>query len=406
MDDKKSPAVLEWISKILGNPTFIVIIALIIFASIYVCQTERIRTELNNVLKIKTDTIMLELKSITNSSVTNTFTIDEASISKLESSIENILRLENAYTREYVNQIIKNSTDVTTFWLAFLSMFMVIFSLFSIYTNNNILKKTEEEAKAIIEKLTKKSDEAIEKLKVIETSTKESEEKAEESKKEAKITIEELKIKVEQESKTIIKKLTKEYDKAIEELKAIKKSTEKSKKEAKISENKAKSESLFIQGLKAYEEKKYDDAVRYYTEAIELNRDNSGAYNNRGCAYDKLKDYYKAIDDYSKTIDLNPKYSLAYNNRGIVYGRQEEYDLAIADFNKAIELDPKDSEAYNNRGYVYYKQNQYEESIKDFEKVPIDMIKSDEESLDAIKGMAKKGNERAIEFCKKNNIEY
>jgi len=413
------------------SPVILVIVALLMFAGIYFLQTWLVRNELNNVLKIKTDTIMLEFRSITNSSVTNTFTIDEASVSKLESSIENILRLENGYTREYVNQIIKNSTDVTTFWLAFLSMFMAIFGLFSIYANNNILKKTEEEynktvkkieqeSKTIIEKLTKKSDDAMKKIQEIEINIKESEEKAEESKKEAKAA------------------------------------------------------SLFIQGFNADKEKKYDDAIKYYTEGIELNPDNSYAYNNRGivyrklekydlaiadyskaiglnskygdayynrgCTYSKLKNYEKAIADYSKAIDLNPNHSGAYNNRGYAYYKINEYDKAMKDLDKDIELNPKYSEAYNNRGYAYYKKNEYDKAIKDldksielnsnnneayinkglvyykqeeydkamndFEKVPIDMIKYDEESLEAIKGMAKKGNKRAIEFCKKNNIEY
>ena len=61
----------------------------------------------------------------------------------------------------------------------------------------------------------------------------------------------------------------------------------------------------------------------------------------------------EAIKAYSDVIELNPHYFAAYNNRGVVYAKKGEYDLAIRDFNIALELNPNDFFAYNNRGNTY-----------------------------------------------------
>ena len=48
-------------------------------------------------------------------------------------------------------------------------------------------------------------------------------------------------------------------------------------------------------------------------------KDLAGAYFKRGVAYHSLKQYDRAIDDYSQAIRLDPNYAFAYNNRGNAY---------------------------------------------------------------------------------------
>jgi len=56
-----------------------------------------------------------------------------------------------------------------------------------------------------------------------------------------------------------------------------------------------------------------ETAIKYYTKAIEL-IPNEVAYNNRGESYKTLKKYEEARRDYTKAIELNTLYSLAYQN--------------------------------------------------------------------------------------------
>ena len=74
----------------------------------------------------------------------------------------------------------------------------------------------------------------------------------------------------------------------------------------------------------------------------------------------------EAIKAYSDVIELNPSYSEAYNNRGVVYANKGEYNLAIKDFNTALQLNPNDFFAYNNRGNVYNDMDKVNEAIADF----------------------------------------
>lgn len=92
------------------------------------------------------------------------------------------------------------------------------------------------------------------------------------------------------------------------------------------------------------------------------------SYYNRGLGYDSLGAYQEAIRDFSKAIEINHNHSAAYNNRGVDYGVIGNYQLALKDFEKVIELDPKNVTVYNNRGNVYYSMGNYSQAVEDYKK--------------------------------------
>ena len=73
------------------------------------------------------------------------------------------------------------------------------------------------------------------------------------------------------------------------------------------------------------------------------------AYNNRGNAKKRQGDYQEAIKDYDEAIELDPNFAYAYNNRG--EAKFELQDLSRGDrgLHSAIRIDPNYTEAYNNR---------------------------------------------------------
>jgi len=113
---------------------------------------------------------------------------------------------------------------------------------------------------------------------------------------------------------------------------------------------------------------RYQEAIRAYTRAIELNPKYSGPYCNRGAAYGNLGEYERAIEDFDKAIELDPKNADAYYNRGLSYAKIGDPRQAIKDYDKAIRLDPKYAQAYINRGAAYGDLGNRQKEISDYDK--------------------------------------
>jgi tetratricopeptide (TPR) repeat protein len=97
----------------------------------------------------------------------------------------------------------------------------------------------------------------------------------------------------------------------------------------------------------------YDEAIKEYTAAIELDPTMASAYVGRGQAYYFQDRSLMALSDYSSAIALDPKNTAAYYGRGWAQLANSAWDGAVSDFSKALELDPAQVRAYNGRGWGY-----------------------------------------------------
>jgi tetratricopeptide (TPR) repeat protein len=115
-------------------------------------------------------------------------------------------------------------------------------------------------------------------------------------------------------------------------------------------------DTYFDQGL-------YDEAVKAYDSAIEIDPELSTAYWGRGRVYHFDKGLYsRAINDYSRAIESDPEYTEAYYYRGLAHEANGVHDRAIDDLSKAIKLDPSLTMAYNIRAWCYARKAQWDRS--------------------------------------------
>ena len=110
----------------------------------------------------------------------------------------------------------------------------------------------------------------------------------------------------------------------------------------------------------------YEEAVEYYTKAIEIDPTYVFCYDDRGRAYANLGQYDLAIADFEKAIEMDPDYSSPRNSLAMTYYRMGDYENALESIKVALEIDPT-STLYNARADTYRSLGRYDEALADIE---------------------------------------
>ena len=104
-------------------------------------------------------------------------------------------------------------------------------------------------------------------------------------------------------------------------------------------------QAIYDCGLINYYAGNYLNAIKYYSEIIELNPAIAKYYSARADAYLQANTYKYAIDDYNTALDLNPNLTKIYYNRG--YAKLQNGDSSGACSDWQISLQHKDYRANN-----------------------------------------------------------
>ena len=124
----------------------------------------------------------------------------------------------------------------------------------------------------------------------------------------------------------------------------------------------------FLDGIKAIEGGRFEEAVTLFTAAIQARPAYAKAYFNRGGAYRGIADnlpkdnsqkpdyYRKAVADFDKGLEMRPDLATAniHNLRARCYIGLKEFPAAIVAGNHAIEHDPKHAPSLCTRGLAYF----------------------------------------------------
>jgi|ERR1035437_7521702 tetratricopeptide (TPR) repeat protein len=125
---------------------------------------------------------------------------------------------------------------------------------------------------------------------------------------------------------------------------------------------------LLNKGFVLYHLNKYDKAIKAYDKPIEINPQDSYAWDGKGLALIQLNKYNEAIKAFDKAIETNSQNSMIWYNKGNVLYNQTKFDEAIKAYDKAIEINPQDPIAWESKGFALDKLNRSDEAIKAFKK--------------------------------------
>lgn len=121
-------------------------------------------------------------------------------------------------------------------------------------------------------------------------------------------------------------------------------------------------------GYITWEDGDFDESIKYYKKAIELDPKYIDAYN--GWAYSLFDEgkYEEAEEIFKKAYKLDPNYAYTSHYWGMNMEAQGKIDSAVMMYEKAIELDPSYDDVHTSYGNTLYKQNKYDEAIDHFDK--------------------------------------
>lgn len=113
---------------------------------------------------------------------------------------------------------------------------------------------------------------------------------------------------------------------------------------------------------------RYDEALKAFQLASEIDPLNADAYRGRAKAYEAEGRVAEAEETLKKAISLRPSYWAGYNELGVFYYRHGRYDDAVEQFKTVAALTPENSRIYRNLGGVYFAQGRNEAAAEMFRR--------------------------------------
>jgi len=199
--------------------------------------------------------------------------------------------------------------------------------------------------------------------------------------------------------------------------------------------NKEKAVEVKNKGNAAFQANNFTDAIKFYSEAIQLDPTDHTFFTNRSASYAGLNDHKKALDDANEAIKLNKNWMKGHYRRGAALFALGQIDDAYSAFKRAQELDsanpdiPKRLQEVDyekkkqkqekkaataqgpNRGFAgekeagneFYKAGKYDDAVICYTRA-LEAAKTDEEKVTALSNRAaslaqQKFYDRVIKDC-------
>ena len=128
---------------------------------------------------------------------------------------------------------------------------------------------------------------------------------------------------------------------------------------------------LHNQGDECFKQKKWEDAIAFYQQAVKLNPDYFWSCYNFGRALSNLQRWERAVTHYQKAIDLQPSEQVLIDvlqELGGLFEKLGEYDQAISIYYRLTDLNPNSPWAFRGLGNVLLKQNKLDQAVLSYQK--------------------------------------
>lgn len=128
---------------------------------------------------------------------------------------------------------------------------------------------------------------------------------------------------------------------------------------------------LILMGNINYELTRYDDALRYYQQALRISPDNPSLLYNTALALFKKGERFQALEFLKKAAEADRIGEVAYRSYsrlGAEFLESNMFDLAEKYLQQAANMRPQDAVARYNLGVAYLRQGKNSEALKELEE--------------------------------------
>jgi len=123
-----------------------------------------------------------------------------------------------------------------------------------------------------------------------------------------------------------------------------------------------------------------EQAKLHYGKAVEINPDDALSHMNLGSLVLGI-DQLKAHFHYKQAVAIRPNDYLANSNVAITYSKQFKWEEAVKYMTKAIELQPNNPHTYTQLGNIYFNNELYAKSIECYHQA-LDTARENPETFD------------------------
>jgi tetratricopeptide (TPR) repeat protein len=124
---------------------------------------------------------------------------------------------------------------------------------------------------------------------------------------------------------------------------------------------------MYSLGVLHYENKDFDQALRFYEKTVALDPLYEEAHNNMGLIYANRGETEKSIDAFKKSVAAAPR-EKSFCNLGRAYSSLRKYPDALAALESALSLNPSSAQAYTLIGRLWYDQGDRLKAQENFQK--------------------------------------
>ena len=117
-----------------------------------------------------------------------------------------------------------------------------------------------------------------------------------------------------------------------------------------------------------YAKEDHQQEFEQLAKEIDERRKSATDFKTRGLTHWKRGEYDAAGLDFDKVIEINPQDTIAWDFKGLAIERQGNYDEALKCYDKSIEINPQVASPWYYKARTLAKQGKYEKALQASDK--------------------------------------